>query len=148
MLDSEPNSHETENTNEASGHAAGGAPEDRVVSLDYVDLGALLPQAALLVHHGGMGTTARALEAGIPQIICPHGYDQPDNGARIVDLGVGAVAEVSKSSGEVWASAASELLESESVAVKLRQLSSRLAGSSAVARAADLLLQRFATSAS
>lgn len=129
-------------------HAAEGTRDDRVVSLDYVDLGALLPHAALLVHHGGVGTTARALEAGIPQIICPHGYDQPDNGARIVDLGVGAVADVSKSSGEVWASAARELLASESVAGKLRQLSSRLAGSSALARASDLLLQRFAASAS
>jgi rhamnosyltransferase subunit B len=128
-------------------HAAGGTPEDRVVSLGHVDLSVLLPHAAILVHHGGMGTTARALEAGIPQIICPHGYDQPDNGARIVDLGVGAVAEVSKSSGEVWASAARELLGSESVAAKLRQLSSLLAESAAVAHAADLLLQRFAASA-
>ncbi len=125
-------------------HAAEGAGEERVVCLDYADLGVLLPHAALLVHHGGIGTTARALEAAIPQIICPHGYDQPDNAQRIVDLGVGARAQVSKSSGESWASAASELLASESVAAKLRQLSSRLAASSAIPRAADHLLQRFA----
>jgi UDP:flavonoid glycosyltransferase YjiC (YdhE family) len=128
--------------------AAEGTRDDRVVSLDYVDLNVLLPHAALLVHHGGVGTTARALEAGIPQIICPHGYDQPDNGARIVDLGVGAVAEVSNSSGEAWANAARELLASERVAATLRELSSRLAASSAVALAADLLLHRFAPPAS
>ena len=128
--------------------AAQGTPEERIVCLDYADLGMLLPHAALLVHHGGIGTTARALEAGTPQIICPHGYDQPDNGARIADLGVGAVAEISKASGELWASAARELLASDSVAAKLRQLSSQLAESSAVTRAAERLIRRFAPSAS
>lgn len=116
----------------------------RVVILDYLDLSVLLPHAALLVHHGGMGTTARALEAGIPQIICPHGYDQPDNGARVADLGVGVVADVSKSSGEAWAAEARGLLASERVAATLRDLSSRLSRSSALTRAADLLLERFA----
>jgi UDP:flavonoid glycosyltransferase YjiC (YdhE family) len=128
-------------------HAAGGAPEDRVVSLDYVDLSVLLPQAALLVHHGGMGTTARALEAGIPQIICPHGYDQPDNGARIADLGVGVVGEVSKSCGEAWATAARGLLASERVTATLRDLSSRLSRSCALSRAAEVLLERFGMAA-
>ncbi len=128
--------------------AVQGAADEGVVSLDYADLGVLLPHAALLVHHGGIGTMARALEAGIPQIICPHGYDQPDNGARIVDLGVGAVAEVSRSSGEAWASVARELLASEAVAEKLRQLSTRLTGACAISRAADRLLHRFSASAS
>jgi len=130
-------------------YAAGrGKADSRVLGLDYVDLGLLLPHAALLVHHGGMGTTARALQAGIPQIICPHGYDQPDNGARVSDLGVGAVGELSSSSGESWASTARGLLASERVAATLRDLASRLSGSSAVSRAADLLLARFAAAAS
>jgi rhamnosyltransferase subunit B len=127
--------------------AGRGTQDARVVVLDYVDLSVLLPHAALLVHHGGMGTTARALEAGIPQIICPHGYDQPDNGARIADLGVGVVGEVSKSCGAVWATAARGLLASERVAATLRDLSSRLSRSSALSRAADLLLERFAAAA-
>jgi rhamnosyltransferase subunit B len=122
--------------------------DPRVMMLDYVDLSVLLPHAALLVHHGGMGTTARALEAGIPQIICPHGYDQPDNGARVADLGVGAVAEVSKSSGEAWAALAHGLVTSERVAARLCDVSSRLSRSCGLTRAADLLLERFAAVAS
>jgi len=121
-----------------------GTQDARVAVLDYIDLSVLLPHAALLVHHGGMGTTARALEAGIPQIICPHGYDQPDNGARVEDLGVGVVAEVSESCAEAWATAARGLLASERVAATLRELSSRLSRSSALSRATDLLLKRFA----
>jgi rhamnosyltransferase subunit B len=128
-----------------------GAVDGRMVGLDYVDLGLLLPHAALLVHHGGIGTTARALQAGIPQIICPHGYDQPDNGARVCDLGVGAVVERSRSSGsdgESLATTARRLLASERVAAALRNCASRLSQSSALTRAADLLLARFATAAS
>jgi MGT family glycosyltransferase len=57
----------------------------------YVDLGALLPQARLLVHHGGIGTTAQALRAGIPQIVIPKAFDQPDNAMRIAALRLGGV---------------------------------------------------------
>jgi len=57
----------------------------------YVPLSALLPHAAALVHHGGIGTTAEALRAGIPQLVVPFAWDQFDNGARIASLGVGMV---------------------------------------------------------
>ena len=56
----------------------------------YVALAALLPQAAALVHHGGIGTTAEALRAGVPQVIVPLAYDQFDNAARVTALRVGA----------------------------------------------------------
>jgi MGT family glycosyltransferase len=57
----------------------------------YVDLGALLPRARLLVHHGGIGTTGQALRAGIPQIVIPKAFDQPDNAMRIAALRLGGV---------------------------------------------------------
>ncbi|SDC09047.1 rhamnosyltransferase subunit B [Massilia sp. PDC64] len=57
---------------------------------DYVPLRMLLPHAAALVHHGGIGTTAEALRAGTPQLIVPLAHDQFDNGARVTALGVGA----------------------------------------------------------
>jgi len=55
----------------------------------YVPLRALLPRAAALVHHGGIGTTAEALRAGVPQVIVPLAYDQFDNGARVAALRAG-----------------------------------------------------------
>ena len=58
--------------------------------LPYVPLRALLPRAAALVHHGGIGTTAEALRAGVPQVVVPLAYDQFDNAARVRALGVGA----------------------------------------------------------
>lgn len=57
---------------------------------DYVPLRALLPQAAALVHHGGIGTTAEALRAGTPQLVVPLAHDQFDNAHRVALLGAGA----------------------------------------------------------
>lgn len=56
---------------------------------DYVPLRSLLPHAAALMHHGGIGTTAEALRAGIPQLIIPLAHDQFDNAERVKALGVG-----------------------------------------------------------
>jgi len=58
-------------------------------SFDYVPLRPLLPYAAALVHHGGIGTTAQALHAGVPQLITPLAHDQFDNAARVQQLGAG-----------------------------------------------------------
>ena len=43
------------------------------------------------MHHGGVGTSADAFRAGIPQLIVPFAYDQFDNGWRVKRLGVGEV---------------------------------------------------------
>lgn len=67
-------------------------PDDlprHVLWQEYVPLRALLPQVAVLVHHGGIGTTAEALHAGTAQLVVPLAHDQFDNGARVEALGVG-----------------------------------------------------------
>jgi vancomycin aglycone glucosyltransferase len=50
---------------------------------------ALFPRMAAVVHHGGAGTTAAALRAGVPQIIVPHIADQFYFGHRVKTLGLG-----------------------------------------------------------
>jgi rhamnosyltransferase subunit B len=56
----------------------------------YLPFSQILPRALALVHHGGIGTTAQAIAAGIPQVVRPMAHDQPDNAARVVRLGIGA----------------------------------------------------------
>ncbi len=56
---------------------------------DETPLHALLPRVSVLVHHGGIGTLAEALRAGVPQLVVPFAHDQFDNAARIEALGVG-----------------------------------------------------------
>ena len=46
---------------------------ERVCHFDYLPLSRLLPHCAVLVHHGGIGTTAQAFACGIPQADHAHG---------------------------------------------------------------------------
>jgi len=49
----------------------------------------LFPRMAAVVHHGGAGTTAAGLRAGVPTVIIPFGMDQFAWGRRVAELGVG-----------------------------------------------------------
>lgn len=48
----------------------------------------VMPSVAGVVHHGGVGTLARALAAGTPQLLLADGGDRPDNGSRLARLGL------------------------------------------------------------
>lgn len=60
-----------------------------VLFVDHVPHSMLFPKMALIIHHGGAGTTCMAARAGIPQIIIPHDLDQYYWGYRITDLKIG-----------------------------------------------------------
>lgn len=62
---------------------------DSMLWQPYAPFDKLLPRAAALVQHGGIGTTAEALRAGVPQLVTPFGYDQYDNARRIKEMGAG-----------------------------------------------------------
>jgi UDP:flavonoid glycosyltransferase YjiC (YdhE family) len=47
-----------------------------------------MPTVAAVVHHGGIGTVARALAAGTPQLLLADGGDRPDNARRLERLGL------------------------------------------------------------
>merc|ERR1712039_527106 len=49
----------------------------------------LFSRCACIVHHGGAGTTAAALRAGVPSIITPVALDQYDHAEMVGALGVG-----------------------------------------------------------
>ena len=75
-----------------------GALQSRVVEQSaavwvgaYVPFADVLPHAKALVHHGGIGTSAQALHAGVPQLLVPCAYDQFDNALRLQRLGVAEV---------------------------------------------------------
>eukprot|EP00903_Cladosiphon_okamuranus_P017745 g16335.t1 len=53
----------------------------------------LLPRCSVAIHHGGSGTTAAVLRAGIPQVICPQQLDQFFWAERVRYLAVGSVLE-------------------------------------------------------
>ncbi|PTL80749.1 glycosyltransferase [Vitiosangium sp. GDMCC 1.1324] len=61
---------------------------ESIATFSYLPLQTLLPRCAAVVHHGGIGTAARGLQAAIPQLIVPVFSDQPLNADRLRELGV------------------------------------------------------------
>jgi rhamnosyltransferase subunit B len=68
----------------------------------------LLPRVAALVHHGGIGTLAASLAAGVPQLIVPFAFDQFDNARRAERLGV--ARSCPRIDFEAWTTALRDLL--------------------------------------
>ncbi len=66
-----------------------------------------------MVHHGGVGTVARALAAGTPQLILPWAFDQEDNAARVRRLEAGDRLGPNQRSAAQIAKALSRLLTAE-----------------------------------
>jgi len=62
---------------------------DTIFPVGFVPHGWLFPRMAGVVHHGGAGTTATALRAGVPQAVVPFFADQFFWGRRIAELGLG-----------------------------------------------------------
>ncbi|MCH7750887.1 MAG: glycosyltransferase [Planctomycetes bacterium] len=81
----------------------------------FVPFSRLLPRAAALVHHGGIGTSGQGLAAGLPQLVMPMAYDQLDNATRLKRLGVAATIRRNKFRSPAVAQALDSLLTLESV---------------------------------
>jgi UDP:flavonoid glycosyltransferase YjiC (YdhE family) len=101
------------------------APTDlpaTVLAVDYVPLESVLPRAAAVVHQGGIGTCAEALRAGIPSLVVPFGFDQPDNGERLRRLGVARVIRRERVTAATLAAKLRELLGDPAITARAREL--------------------------
>jgi sterol 3beta-glucosyltransferase len=62
---------------------------ENILIIDSAPHSWLFPRMSAVVHHGGAGTTAAGLKAGIPSIVIPFSNDQFAWGRRVFELGVG-----------------------------------------------------------
>jgi MGT family glycosyltransferase len=69
---------------------------DSICLAEYAPYSGLFPRASLVVHQGGVGTTAQCLRAGRPMLIMPYSHDQPDNARRMKRIGVARVIQRSQ----------------------------------------------------
>ena len=62
--------------------------DDRTLYLPFAPLSMVAPRCHAAIHHGGVGTTIDLLESGLPQLIVPRGFDQPQTASRMTKLGI------------------------------------------------------------
>jgi rhamnosyltransferase subunit B len=92
----------------------------------YLPFSKVLPRAAALVHHGGIGTTAQAIAAGIPQVIRPMAHDQPDTAARVEKLGIGVSLSPKKFNAASLAGKLNTLITSQDVLDRCKAYAERI----------------------
>ena len=117
-------------------------PKDQsiFVNSSYIPFNWLFPQMKFVIHHGGSGTTALALRAGIPQIIIPFFADQPAWGGTMVNLGVSPkLIPFKKLSTDQLISAILKITDSSLYSDKAIEVSKLIQQENGVKVAADLI---------
>jgi len=115
---------------------------DSVFLVDSVSHSWLFPRVQAVVHHGGAGTTAAGLWAGVPSIIIPFHGDQPFWGQRIAELEVGPVPIPRKKlSVERLAQAINEVVTDREMRQRAANLGSKIQAEDGIARAVTVVQQ-------
>jgi UDP:flavonoid glycosyltransferase YjiC (YdhE family) len=95
---------------------------------------------AAVVHHGGAGTTAAGLRAGVPAIIIPFFADQPFWGQRVAQLGVGTQPIPRKKlTADLLAQAIQQALTDQPMRQRAAQLGADIQVEDGIARAAAVI---------
>jgi rhamnosyltransferase subunit B len=105
----------------------------------YLPFSQVLPRAALLVYHGGVGTLAQGIKARVPHLVVPHGYDQFDSGWRIEQLGLGKSIPQNRYRAPRVARAIEDILGDDTSGQRRADYASRIDSADAVARACGLI---------
>ncbi len=118
---------------------------DHVKVVGAVNYAAVFPACRAVVHHGGAGTTAASLRAGVPTLILSMDPNQMFWGARVKRLKVGTARRISDTSLESLVADLGRILAPQYV-TRARELATRMTKpAESVANTADLL-ENFARS--
>jgi rhamnosyltransferase subunit B len=108
-------------------------------SFGYLPFSDILPRAAMLVYHGGIGTLAQTIKAGIPHLVVPNGHDQFDNGFRIERLGLGRSIPQTAYRANTVVGAIRGMLEDGELRSRCRDYRQRVDSDAALTRACELI---------
>jgi UDP:flavonoid glycosyltransferase YjiC (YdhE family) len=106
---------------------------------EYAPYSELFSRARLVVHQGGVGTTAQCLKAGKLMLIMPYSHDQPDNARRMKRLGVAQVIQKSGYTPKRVTRKLRKMLDDPAMAEKARAVAESMRGEDGVKAACDAL---------
>lgn len=110
-----------------------------IKAFGYLPFSEVLPRAALLVYHGGIGTLAQTIKAGIPHLVVPNSHDQFDNGWRIERLGLGRRILQTKYQAVDAVEAIRAILGDIALKQRCREYAARMDTAVTVTRACELI---------
>ena len=113
-------------------------PESICVA-EYAPYSKLFSSASVVVHQGGVGTTAQCLNAGKPMLVMPYSHDQPDNARRMKRLGVAKVIQKSSYRPNKVTRMIRSILEDHAMAQRSTAVANQLRGENGVKTACDAL---------
>jgi rhamnosyltransferase subunit B len=108
---------------------------DGVRHFAYAPFSQILPRAAALVHHGGIGTSAQAMAAGAPQLVMPLAHDQFDNADRMERLGIARALPRPRFTVARVTPLLEELITSTSIAANCRTIAAKIKQDDPLAKA-------------
>jgi UDP:flavonoid glycosyltransferase YjiC (YdhE family) len=108
-----------------------------IAHFDYIPFSEVLSRAAALIYHGGIGSLAQAIAAGIPQLVMPMAHDQPDNARRVKDLGIGDFLSPARFRGPAVARKLDALLGNPEIRRRATELGGRIDFDAALQEACD-----------
>ncbi|MBV9308987.1 MAG: glycosyltransferase [Acidobacteriaceae bacterium] len=106
---------------------------------DYLPYSEIMPKAAVIVHQGGIGTTAQGLRAGRPALVVPWSHDQPDNAERLRKIGVGRTISRKRYRAQLVVEELKHLLNDKSYAERAQQIGSQIASEDGISCACDAI---------
>jgi len=113
---------------------------------EYAPYSALFNRAAMVVHQGGVGTTAQCLRAGKPMLIMPYSHDQPDNARRMRRLKVARVIQKARYTPLRVARRLKAMLVNPLLAKRAESVAKQLAKEDGVRTACDALEELYQSS--
>jgi UDP:flavonoid glycosyltransferase YjiC (YdhE family) len=116
-----------------------GTRSPRLCVTRYAPYSKLFPRASLIVHQGGVGTTAQAMQAGRPMLVMPYSHDQPDNARRMRRLGVAGVIRRQDYTAERAAWRIRRILGHPRFAERAAEVGTQLRGENGLTNACDAL---------
>ena len=110
----------------------------------FASFGELFAGASAVVHHGGIGTIAHALAAGVPQLALPIVGEQFDLGYRMERIGVGSMLTLEPVTGPALARPLGSLLASDRVRRRCERFRDEVDPVAGTSLAADWIEERLA----
>jgi UDP:flavonoid glycosyltransferase YjiC (YdhE family) len=108
---------------------------EHVLFAEFLPHDWLFARAAAVVHHGGIGATARALKHGCPVLVEPYRKDQYFNASRVRQLGAGFAVDPTRATAAGVARVLAEKVTAPATRERAQRCAEQMAGEDGVGTA-------------